>query len=80
MGLPVALKRGVVTLLQDHTVCSAGEVLTAEQARMLKLLGHQQAEFKLRLVASWSKEGGKFTMLGEARAGSAGEDEGSDME
>ena len=55
--------------------------------RILKLLGHQQAEFKLQLVASWDKEGGKFTLLKEQKeeheqqeGGSAGEEEGSDME
>ena len=52
--------------------------------RILKLLGHQQAEFKLQLVASWDKEGGKFTLFKELKeqqeGGSAGEEEGSDME
>ena len=49
--------------------------------RILKLLGHQQAEFKLQLVASWDKEGGKFTLLKEQKeGGSEGEEEGSDME
>jgi len=81
LGLPISLVRGVVTLLQDHTVCAEGETLVSEQARILKLLGHQQAEFKLRLVCCWNKEGGEFTMLGEQiKGGSAGEEEDSDME
>ena len=81
MGMPVSLVRGVVTLLEDFTVCTEGTTLTSEQARILKLLGHQQADFKLNLVAGWDKAGGDFTLLGELpRGGSTGEEEGSDME
>ena len=46
LGLPSALQKGVVHLLQDHIVCREGDVLTSEQARILKLLGHHQATFK----------------------------------
>ena len=82
MGMPVALQRGIVTLLEDYTVCTAGATLTSEQARILKLLGHQQADFKLKLVAGWDKAGGEFTLLGEPpRASSVGKEEkASDME
>merc|ERR1711962_764656 len=84
LGLPASLVRGVVTLVKDHTVCKEGEVLSSEQARILKLLGHQQAEFKLCLVASWNKANGKFTMLREQiKTDSNGEEEEegeSDME
>ena len=82
MGMPVALQRGIVTLLEDYTVCTAGATLTSEQARILKLLGHQQADFKLKLVAGWDKAGGEFTLLGDPpRASSVGEEEeASDME
>ena len=38
-GLPVQLVKGQVTLLVDYTVCQQGDVLTSEQARILKLLG-----------------------------------------
>ena len=75
LGLPVQLVKGHVTLLVEHTVCTKGEVLTSEQARILKLLGHQQAEFKLNIVSGWNKEGGKFTTYKdiEDREGSGGE-------
>ena len=46
LGLPTTLKKGVVNLLGEYTVCSKGDVLTADQARLLKLLGHQQAKFR----------------------------------
>ena len=46
LGMPTALKKGVVTLLSDYTVCKKGDSLTSEQARILKLLGKQQANFR----------------------------------
>ncbi len=41
IGLPTALKKGVIHLIKDHVVCTEGDKLTSEQARILKLLGHQ---------------------------------------
>jgi len=57
LGLPTSLNKGVVTLVKDHKVCEEGENLSSEQARILKLLGHMQAEFRLRLVAMWQNNG-----------------------
>merc|ERR1719192_1313779 len=57
LGLPTVLKKGIVTLLYDHTVCKEGDLLTSEQARILKLLGKEQAEFRLRMIAVWSNDG-----------------------
>lgn len=65
LGMPTELKKGVINLLQDYTVCKEGDTLTSEQAQILKLFGHQQAEFKLNMVAVWTKEDGKFKMLRE---------------
>jgi len=76
MGMPTSLKRGVITLLNEYTVCKKGDKLTSEQARILKLLGHKQAEFKIDLIALWSKDtkgDASFRMLVE-------EEEGEDEE
>ena len=51
--------------LQDYTICKAGDKLTSEQARILKLFDHKQAKFKLNIIAVWSREDGTFQMLRE---------------
>ncbi|XP_062821666.1 mRNA turnover protein 4 homolog [Anolis carolinensis] len=65
LGLPTALKKGVVTLLADHDVCKEGDVLTPEQARILKLFGYQMAEFRVTVRSVWSAETGMFEVLVE---------------
>ncbi|CAO2589726.1 mRNA turnover protein 4 homolog, partial [Lemmus lemmus] len=44
---------GVVTLLSDYEVCKEGDVLTPEQARVLKLFGYEMAEFKVTIKYRW---------------------------
>ncbi|KAM9814117.1 mRNA turnover protein 4 homolog [Neosynchiropus ocellatus] len=63
LGLPTALKKGVVTLLQDYQVCKEGEPLTPEQARVLKLFGIEMAEFKVQIKSVWNSETGEFLNL-----------------
>merc|ERR1712025_636768 len=65
LGMPVQLVKGQVTLLVDYTVCEEGDVLSSEQARILKLLGHQHAEFKLNMVSGWNKAEGEFKLFKE---------------
>ncbi|XP_053545825.1 mRNA turnover protein 4 homolog [Bombina bombina] len=65
LGLPTALKKGVITLLSDYEVCKDGSVLTPEQARILKLFGYQMAEFKVSIKSLWSAETGEFKKLVE---------------
>ncbi|KAK2874819.1 hypothetical protein QQF64_003076 [Cirrhinus molitorella] len=60
LGLPTALKKGVVTLIKDFEVCKEGETLTPEQARILKLFGIEMAEFKLSIKCMWNSESGDF--------------------
>ncbi|XP_037303753.2 mRNA turnover protein 4 homolog [Pungitius pungitius] len=60
LGLPTALKKGVVTLLKEHAVCKEGDMLTPEQARILKLFGIEMAEFKVQIKCMWNSETGEF--------------------
>lgn len=60
LGLPTALKKGVVTLLKDYEVCKEGDVLTPEQTRILKLFGIEMAEFKVQIKCMWNSETGEF--------------------
>lgn len=57
LGLPTSLQKGKVVLLKDHEVCKKGDILTPEQARILKLLGNPMAEFHVSLVCVWSNDG-----------------------
>jgi len=52
LGLPTRLNASVVELLQDTTVCKAGDVLTPEQCRLLQLFDQKQAAFRIHLIAS----------------------------
>ncbi|XP_067287139.1 mRNA turnover protein 4 homolog [Pseudorasbora parva] len=63
LGLPTALKKGVVTLIKDFEVCKDGDTLTPEQARVLKLFGIEMAEFKLSIKCMWNSESGDFEKL-----------------
>lgn len=65
LGLPTALKRGVVTLLSDYEVCKEGDVLTPEQARILKLFGYEMAEFKVTIKYMWDAQSKGFQQMGD---------------
>ncbi|KAK7119069.1 hypothetical protein R3I94_021047 [Phoxinus phoxinus] len=65
LGLPTALKKGVVTLIKDFEVCKEGDTLTPEQARILKLFGNEMAEFKLSIKCMWNSESGDFEKLAD---------------
>lgn len=58
LGMPTSLKKGIVTLNSDFTVCENGKVLTPEQARILKLCAKPMAKFKLAITCSWNKSDG----------------------
>lgn len=65
LGLPTALKKGVVTLIKDFEVCKEGDTLTPEQARILKLFGYKMAEFKVTIKCMWNSETGDFAQLAD---------------
>lgn len=55
-GLPVTLIRGVVVVPdspEERVVCREGDKLTADQARLLKLLNYQMVTFRIRLIARY---------------------------
>jgi len=60
LGLPTKLERGVVTMMKDHTVCKAGQIITPEQASILKKLNVVLSQFYITIKSMWSKEGGVF--------------------
>ncbi|GAB6028285.1 mRNA turnover 4 [Chamberlinius hualienensis] len=57
LGLPTSLERGVVNLIKDFRVCKEDDILTPEQARILKLLGNQMADFRITVECVWSSDG-----------------------
>nr|XP_033778414.1 mRNA turnover protein 4 homolog isoform X3 [Geotrypetes seraphini] len=75
LGLPTSLKKGIVTLLSDFDVCKEGNVLTPEQARILKLFGFEMAEFTVTLKSMWNSETTEFNQLVAERKDELQEDE-----
>jgi len=55
LGLPTKLEKGIITLTADHVVCKVGDKLNPEQAKILQFLGYKMAEFRIRLLCSWSR-------------------------
>ncbi|XP_036055208.1 mRNA turnover protein 4 homolog [Onychomys torridus] len=80
LGLPTALKKSVVTLLSDYEVCKEGDVLTPEQARVLKLSGYEMAEFKVTIKYMWDAHSGRFQQMVDDLPESAPESEGESEE
>ena len=56
LGLMTTLKKGVIHLLKPFTVCSTGDVLTPEQAKLLKLFQRPLAQFQIKVKAHWNKK------------------------
>ncbi|CAL1288209.1 unnamed protein product [Larinioides sclopetarius] len=57
LGLPTTLKKGVIHLVKEHVVCTEGDRLSPETARILKLLGYEMAEFRVGIMSVWSQDG-----------------------
>uniref|UniRef100_A0A914R9C4 60S ribosomal protein L10P insertion domain-containing protein n=1 Tax=Parascaris equorum TaxID=6256 RepID=A0A914R9C4_PAREQ len=55
LGLPTKLDKGVITLTSSYVICTEGARLSAEQARLLKLLQYKTSVFKVNLLAHWTK-------------------------
>lgn len=63
MGLPTQMQKGIVTLMQDHTICKEGDKLTPEQAKLLKLFGMATVDFRISLLCCWDRDAAKFESL-----------------
>lgn len=56
LGLPTLLHDGKIKLLANHTLCQAGEPLTADQAQILRMMKIQMARFEVSIKAVYDKE------------------------
>jgi len=53
LGMTTSLKNGIIILEKEYTLCTAGQPLTPENARLLKLFGMELAVFQIKLNAVW---------------------------
>ncbi len=53
LGIPARIERGKVSIQKDYTVLKAGEVITAQLARILNALGIEPLEVGLNLLAAY---------------------------
>lgn len=63
LGLPTALRNGVIEVLADYTICTAGETLTGSQARLLKHFGHRLSTRSAVPLAVWKRDGEKIELF-----------------
>lgn len=57
LNLPTELKKGIIHLTKDYTVCKEHEILSPEQCRILKLFNYQLADFHIALQCVWHSNG-----------------------
>jgi len=50
LGMPTILQNGIIHLQGNYTMCKLGEVISPEQAKLLKIVGEQMSEFKVTLI------------------------------
>ena len=63
LGLPTTLKNGVIHIDKDMDICTEGEVLNAEQCKILKLFENKLVEFHLTPLGVWDKNTEMFFEL-----------------
>ncbi|EQC32608.1 hypothetical protein SDRG_09921 [Saprolegnia diclina VS20] len=80
LGLPVDLKRSVITLNNAHTICKEGQTLTPEQAKLLVHFDKKMATFNVQMLSRWSKDG-QYARIAErkTKASANNDDEDADM-
>ena len=64
LHMPTRLVCGVVTLDREYTICQEGDVLTPDQAQLLKLFYKAMANFKIDILCHW-EEGVFVDLQGE---------------
>ncbi|XP_014473579.1 PREDICTED: mRNA turnover protein 4 homolog [Dinoponera quadriceps] len=79
LGMPTSLQKGVITLIKSYKVCQKGDVLTSEQAQILKLLDKPLAVFKLLLLGVYTKKHG-FKKLAASKVTKENDEEEMDVE
>ena len=57
------LKKGVIHLLKPFTICSAGDLLTPEQAKLLKLFQRPLAQFQIKVKTHWNTKSEQVRMF-----------------
>ncbi|KAJ2850218.1 mRNA turnover and ribosome assembly protein [Coemansia brasiliensis] len=62
LGMPTLLKQGKIMLDNDYVICEKGDVLSPNQAHLLKHFWEKMATFKIKLVAYWHQNG-EFVQL-----------------
>lgn len=63
LGLPTLLHDGKIKLLADFTVCNEGDVLTASQAQILKILNIPMGKFEVIIKTVYDKETEQVSQL-----------------
>eukprot|EP01099_Mayorella_cantabrigiensis_P004050 TRINITY_DN3045_c0_g1_i1.p1 TRINITY_DN3045_c0_g1~~TRINITY_DN3045_c0_g1_i1.p1 ORF type:complete len:220 (-),score=48.81 TRINITY_DN3045_c0_g1_i1:22-681(-) len=56
LGLPTSLQEGVINLTTQYCLCKAGQAITVEQAKLLKLMDMKMAKFRIQLRAVWQND------------------------
>ncbi|KAK5652492.1 hypothetical protein OQA88_10394 [Cercophora sp. LCS_1] len=87
LGIPTRMVKGKVVLgdengegSEGYTICKEGETLDSRQTRLLKLFSVCMSEFRVKLLAYWSAEGGAVTELSKPDEAQAQDEEMSDDE
>ena len=52
-GMTTSLNKGVIILEKEYTLCTAGQPITPENAKLLKLFDMKLADFQVVLKAVW---------------------------
>ncbi|KAL9647441.1 hypothetical protein ABK040_006802 [Willaertia magna] len=80
LGLPIRLDNRVIELLYPYTLCTYGEPITANQAKLLKHFGHDIAEVSVDLVCRYDKKTNNVEKLMDVSEEEDGEEDDEEMQ